>query len=48
MVAAAIYSVTMVLWKKLHFLFAEPWKGIEKGMLLLQFLLLFYECNAGH
>ena len=33
MVATAIYSVTMVLWKKTHFLFAEPWKGVGKGML---------------
>jgi len=33
MVAMAIYSVTMVLWKETEFLFAEPWKGAEKGML---------------
>jgi len=39
MVATAIYSVTMVLWKKPHFLFAEPWKGVGKGMLSPGYLL---------
>jgi len=34
MVATATYSVTMVLWKETPFiLFAEPWKGVGKGML---------------
>jgi len=36
MVATAIDSG--ILWccgKKPHFLFAEPWKGVGKGMLLL-------------
>jgi len=33
MVATAIYSVTMVLWKKPHIRFAEPWKGVGKRML---------------
>ena len=28
MVATAIYSVTMVLWKETAFLFTEPWKGV--------------------
>jgi len=28
MVATAIYSVTMVLWKETAFPFAEPWKGV--------------------
>jgi len=32
MVATAIYSVAMVLGKETAFPFAEPWKGVEKGM----------------
>jgi len=35
MVATAIYSVTMVLWKETaFFLFAEPWKGVGKARML--------------
>jgi len=38
MVATAIYSVKMVLWKP-HFLFAEPLKSVGTGMLSPECLL---------
>jgi len=36
MVATAIYSVTMVLWKETAF--PQLWKGVGKGMLYLWYL----------
>ena len=38
MVATAIYSVTMVLWKETAFPLCRAWKGVGKGMLFLMFL----------
>jgi len=34
MVATAIYSVSMVLWKETAFLFAEPWKAVINIIIL--------------